>query len=180
MIDLNNPDLSFILLSSKKIDDLISVLYTKEFQVTPIKGYYRGNYEDSVIAWGNFDNDQLRNEIIFLLDIFNQDSGFIKYFAHTEVMKIFRDGQERPMSQTMYNTDDENMSYLVNGLSFSFVEKRRYWSPKSVDELKTGMIVEYFNNNRWNQKVVKNPKQEWSDMWSLLSKYDKLRVASKN
>jgi hypothetical protein len=95
-------------------------------------------------------------------------------------MKIFRDGQERPMSQTMYNTDDDNMSYLVNGLSFSFVEKRRYWSPKSVDELKTGMIVEYFNNNRWNQKVVKNPKQEWSDMWSLLSKYDKLRVASKN
>ena len=41
------------------------------------------------------------------------------------------------------------------------------------------MIVEYLNNNKWNQKKVENPKQEWDDMYKLLSKYDKLRVVSK-
>lgn len=176
MIDLNNPKLSFILLSSKKIDDLISVLYTRDFTVIPIKGYYEGIFEDSVIAYSDLDNDTLRNEIILLLDIFHQDCGFIKYVGHTEVTKIYSDGSERPMSVTLYNTDDKNVSYLLNGVSFSFVENKRYWKPTKLEDFKTGMIVEYFTNNKWNEKVVQNPTQDWNDMFMLLCKYDKLRV----
>lgn len=180
MIDLNNPNLSFILLSSNKIDDLISVLYTRNFSVVPIKGYYKGNYEDSVIAYSDIDNNELRNHILILLNLFNQDCGFIKYLGHPEVTKIFKDGSERSMSVTLYNTDDENISYLLNGISFSFVEKVRYWKPTKLDDFKSGMIVEYFNGNRWSEKIVINPVQDWNDSLMLLCKYDKLRVVKDN
>jgi hypothetical protein len=180
VIDLNNPNLSFILLSSNKIDDLISVLYTKDFSVVPIKGYYRGNFEDSVIAYSDIDNNELRNQILILLNLFDQNCGFIKYLGQSEVTKISKDGTEREMSVTLYNTDDENMSYLFNGTSFSFVEKVRYWKPTKLDDFKSGMIVEYFNGNRWNQKIVINPVQDWKDSLMLLCKYDKLRVVKDN
>lgn len=180
MIDLNNPNLSFILLSSNKIDDLISVLYTKDFSVVAIKGYYKGNYEDSVIAYADIDNNELRNQILILLNLFGQDCGFIKYLGQSEVIKISKDGSERSMQLTLYNTDDENISYLLNGTSFSFVEKVRYWKPTKLDDFKTGMIVEYFNGNRWNEKIVINPVQDWNDSLMLLCKYDKLRVVKDN
>ena len=42
------------------------------------------------------------------------------------------------------------------------------------------MIVEYFNNNQWSEKVVENPNDEWERMYKLLLKYDKVRVQSMN
>ena len=41
------------------------------------------------------------------------------------------------------------------------------------------MIVEYLNNNKWFEKKIENPVDEWNRMFKLLSKYDKLRVALK-
>ena len=42
------------------------------------------------------------------------------------------------------------------------------------------MLVEYLNNNKWYQKTVEDPNSEWDDIWKLLIKYDKVRVASFN
>lgn len=179
MIDLSNSKLSFILLSSDKLDDMVSILYAKDYQIIPIKGYYQGQYEDSAMALSNIDNDELRKDLIFLLNHFHQDCGIIKYIGETNAKKVFRDGSEKPLGITLYNTDSENISYLYNGLSFSFVEQVRYWKPNKPEDFRIGMIVEYLNNNKWHQRKVENPKQEWDDMYKLLSKYDKLRVASK-
>ena len=51
MTGLEHKDSSFILLSSPKLDDMISILYAKEYQVLPIKGYYHGQYENSVMGY---------------------------------------------------------------------------------------------------------------------------------
>ena len=75
-----------------------------------------------------------------------------------------------------FNTDSENVSYLYRGLSFSFVESKRYWVPKSKEDFKVGMIVEYFNNNQWNKKQILDLDQEFDKMYNLLIKYNKLRV----
>lgn len=179
MIDLSNSKLSFILLSSDRLDDMISILYAKDYQIIPLRGYYQGQYEDSAMALSSIDNDELRKDLIFLLNQFHQDCGIIKYIGETNAKKVFRDGSEKPMGITLYNTDSENISYLYNGLSFSFVEQVRYWKPTKIEDFRVGMIVEYLNNNKWYQKKVENPKQEWDDMYKLLSKYDKLRVVSK-
>lgn len=179
MIDLSNSKLSFILLSSDRLDDMVSILYAKDYQIIPIKGYYKGQYEDSAMALSNIDNDELRKDLIFLLNHFHQECGIIKYIGETNAKKVFRDGSEKPMGVTLYNTDSENISYLYNGLSFSFVEQVRYWKPTKPEDFRVGMIVEYLNNNKWCQRKVENPKQEWEDMYKLLSKYDKLRVVSK-
>lgn len=178
MIDLNSPKLSFILISSESLDDMMSILWAKDYQIIPIKGYYKGQYENSALAFSSVDNDELRKDLIFLLNHFHQDCGFIKYFGESGVKKVFSDGSEKPMGITLYNTDDENISYLYNGLSFSFVEQVRYWKPTKVEDFKVGMIVEYLNNNKWYQKTVEDPKNDWDKMFKLLTKYDKVRVVS--
>lgn len=179
MIDLTNPKLAFMLLSSERLDDMVSILYAKNYQILPIQGYYQGQYENSVMAFSNIDNDELRKDLIFLLNHFHQDCGIIKYSGETGAKKIFNDGSEKPLGIALYNTDSDNISYLYNGLSFSFVEQVRYWKPNKLEDFKVGMIVEYLNNNKWYQKKVENPEKDWKDMFMLLSKYDKLRVASK-
>jgi hypothetical protein len=175
MNGLESVQSSYIILSADRLNEMISVLYSKEYQILPIQGYYKGNFEDSVIAWGP-DNDSLRRDAIFLLDHFNQDCAIVKYQGDSNAKKVFFDGSEQPLGLLMYNTDSENKSYLHNGVSFSFVEAKRYWVPKTMDDLKVGMIVEYMNNNKWYEKKIQNPKDEWDRMYKLLLKYDKLRV----
>lgn len=178
-MDLTNKNLSFILLSSDKIESMLSILYAKDYQILPIKGFYRGQYENSALAFSDVDNDDLRKELIFLLNHFDQECGIIKYKGESNAKKLFSDGSEKPMGIVLYNTDSDNISYLHNGVSFSFVEQVRYWKPNKLEDFKVGMIVEYLNNNKWFEKKIENPVDEWDRMFKLLSKYDKLRVALK-
>lgn len=178
MLNLSSPELSFILLSSDKLDDMMSILWSKNYQIIPIQGYYQGNYEDSALAFLNVDNDELRKDLIFLLNHLKQDCGIIKYRGETGAKKIFKDGSEKPLGIVLYNTDAENISYLYNGMSFSFVEQVRYWKPTCKEDIKVGMVVEYFNNKSWTKKQVKNLESEYKDLYELLIKYDKIRVAS--
>jgi hypothetical protein len=179
VIDLTNPKISYIVISSEKIDDIMSILYAKNYQIIPIKGYYQGQYEDSLMAFG-VDNDELRKDLIFLLNHFHQECGIIKYFGETGAKKVFPDGSEKPLGIVLYNTDSENISYLYNGISFSFVEQVRYWKPKKQEDFSVGMLVEYMNNNKWYEKRVVNPTEEYNKLYKLMIKYDKIRVASTN
>jgi hypothetical protein len=179
MVGLEHQNATFILLSSDRIEDMISILYAKEYNVIPIKGYYKGQFEDSVMAYAMIDNDTLRNDVIFLLNHFHEDCAIIKYQGDKNAKKIFKDGSEIPLGIVMYNTDDDNMSYLYNGTSFSFVESKRYWKPTKKEDFKIGMLVEYFNKDKWYERRVENPNDEYEKLYKLLIKYDKVRVASK-
>jgi hypothetical protein len=177
VINLSDKNIQYILLSSNKIDDMISILWAKEYNVVSIDGYYRGQYEKAALAFSDISNDELRKDLIFLLNHFGQECGIIKYSGETGAKKIFNDGSEKPLGIVLYNTDSDNMSYLHNGLSFSFVEQVRYWKPNKKEDFKIGMLVEYFNNNKWYSKKVENPNDEWEKMFKLLTKYEKVRVA---
>lgn len=180
MLGLEQPNTSYMLISSPdNLDQIISVLYAKNYQILPIKGYFEGKFEDSVMAFGRVDNDDLRNDALFLLNHFNEKNAILKYLGESEAKKVFMNGSEAPMEIVMYNTNESNKSYIHSGISFSFVEKTRYWKPKSQEDLKIGMVVEYQNNNKWHERIVRNPKEEWEKLYMLLAKYDKVRIASK-
>ena len=176
MSGLEQPNTSYLIMSAENMDALTAVLWAKEYQILPIKGYYEGQFEDSVMAYKQVDNEELRRDAILLLDKYGQESAIVKYLGETEPRKIFYNGDEKPLGVVMFNTDSNNKSYLHNGVSFSFVEKARYWIPKNKHDLKPGMIVEYMNNNKWHQKRIHDLDQEWERMFNLLAKYEKLRV----
>ena len=177
MIGLEQSNTSYLILSA--INDMVSILYAKDYQLVPIKGYYRGQYEDLVIAFGKDDNDELRKDILFLLDHCKHDSAIIKYTGETNAKRILKDGSEDLLCLDMYNTDSDRLSYLYEGYSFSFIEAVRYWKPTKKEDFKVGMIVEYLNNNKWYEKKIENPSDEYEKLYKLLVKYDKVRIASK-
>lgn len=179
-MNLQNPNISYLILPSGNIDDMTSVLYAKEYQILPLQSYYKQSFNESAMGYSDVDNDTLRRDTLFLLNHFHQESAIIKYKGETTPKKIFRDGSERILELNMYNTNDELVSYLYRGLSFSFADAKRYWSPKSKDDFKSGMVIEYFNNNQWNERIVENPNIEWDKLYKLLTKYEKVRVQSKN
>lgn len=178
MIDLSNPKISYVIITSSKLEDIISILYAKNYQIIHIKGYYHGQYEDSIIAFGS-DNDELRSDVLFLLNHFKENCAIIKYYGESSAKKLYFDGSEKLLGIVLYNTDSSKMSYLYNGVSFSFVEQARYWKPTKKEDFKVGMIVEYFNNNKWFTKTVEDPNNEYEKLYKLFIKYDKIRVASK-
>lgn len=177
-MNLEQPNVSYAIISSDKLNDMTSILYANDYKVIPIKGYYRGQFEESVITYGT-DNDSIRKDILFLLNHFDQECAIIKYIGESNAKKIFKDGSEKPLGIIMYNTDAENRSYLYDGVSFSFVEKARYWSPNKKEDFKIGMIVEYMNNNKWFEKKVENPDSEYEKLYKLLIKHNKIRVSVK-
>lgn len=178
-MNLENPNISYVILSNDNVDSIQTYLYSKEYQVLPLQTYYKEQFDDSTLGWGDVDNNTLRKDVVFLLNYFQVESAIIKYKGETSPKKIFRDGSEKLLEVYMYNTDSEKISYLYMGLSFSFVEAKKYWMPKKKEDFRQGMIIEYFNNSQWNEKIVFDLDTEWDKMYKLLVKYDKIRVLSK-
>jgi hypothetical protein len=176
MLNLKDVNSSFLIASSDDINGLISYLYSRDYHLIDMKGYYQGKFENSVLAFTNNSPDELRMDCIHIMNYFNQDCLIIKYKGEAGAKKIFKDGQEKPMGILMYNTDSENKSYIYDGISFSFVEKQLYYFPKKKDDFKVGMIVEYFNKDKWIKKQVINPEMEYNKMYNLLVKYNKIRI----
>ena len=110
------------------------------------------------------------------MDKFQIDSVIVKYNNQSEVVRIYNDGSEKNLELTIYDSNLENRSYFYDGISFTFTEKKRFFFPKKKDDLKNGMIVEYFNNNKWTKKEILNINIEYDRMFKLLMKYEKLRI----
>lgn len=190
MFNLSDPNISYLLISPEKSNNLpsdnnlncekvCSILYSKDYTVIPVTGYYENKYEKSFIAINPSDNDSLRFDAIYLMDKFEQESVIVKYKGEEVATKVEADGSEKPMSVAIYDSDSKNKTYLHNGVSFSFVEKKRYFFPKKKEDLKNGMVIEFFNNNKWTQRQVINVESEYDKMFKLLIKYEKVRVECK-
>lgn len=159
-------------------DKLSNILYANEFTLLPIKGYYNEKFENSCLASpNNIDNDDLRKIAIRIIDEFDQDSVIIKYYGETYAKRLSKDGSERPLGMVLYNTEDSsNKSYIFNGMSFSFVEQKRYYFPNSKTDFKIGMIVECFSGDKWIEMKVENVELEYNDIYKLMIKYEKVRI----
>lgn len=177
-MNLSDKKISYMIISSNELDDMMDVLWAKDYKVIPIKGYYKGHYENCAISYSpTINNDELKNEISFLLKHFKQESIIVKYLGESDALKVLNNGTEKALDISMYNNDFENKSYLLNGISFSFLEKKRYWKPKSKDDLKIDMIIEYNNKGKWYSKKVKNPSEDYDRFLKLFIKHEKVRVA---
>jgi hypothetical protein len=177
MNSLENKNSSYLIISSKRLNEVISILYAKEYKITMMKEYFNGEFNDVILACG-VDNESLRRDSIFILNQLHEDSAIIKYSGENSVKRVNFNGTEEPMDLLLFNTDSNYKSYIYEGVSFSFKESKRYWIPKNMNDLKIGMVVEYLNNNKWCQKIVQDPTSEWEKLYKLLIKYDKLRVSA--
>lgn len=175
-MNLTAINISYLIFSSNKMSDISSILWAKDFRIISMQVFFKNQYEEAIIASSSIDNDELRKEAIFVLNHLNLDYAIIKYNGEEDARKIFPDGSEELVELVMYNTDDRLKSYIHNGLSFSFKDKNRYWKPTKKEQFKEGMLVEYLNNNKWNQREVKNPSKEYDEFFRLLIKYDRLRI----
>jgi hypothetical protein len=181
MYSLENKNISFILISShNNLSGISSYLYSQGYTILPIKEYYRGTLNDSIIAYHQRpDNNVMRGDIIRIIDSFGGESIITKYFGEEEIKKVESTGNEIGMELLLYNTDSLKKSYIHNGISFSFQEKMTYKYPKSESDFKRGMIVEYLSGDEWKERVVSNPELEFKKMYSLLIKYNKIRIPNK-
>lgn len=175
-MNLDNVNSSYIITSSNNIESLRSFLFGKGYSIIDITGYYNGEFEESVIAWSPINNEELKKDAKKILEIFNQDSLILKTVGNKNPTKLFRTGKERELGVIMYNTDNSNKSYLYNGISFSFQEKKSYKFLKEEFEFKKGMVVECESRDGWVEKEIKEPSIEYKNVYSILVKYNKVRI----
>jgi len=188
MFQLINPKLSFILINPEvsnatnlennwNCERLCSVLYSKDFTVIPIRELYQDKYSRAFLGISpNTNNDLIRQEALQILEFLDIEEAIIKYIDSESPTKITKSGEETPLTFSVYESDDNSKIYIHDGVSFSFRESTRYFFPKKKDHLKSGMVVEYYNNNKWNKKQIVKLDEEFDKMYNLLIKYDKLRI----
>jgi hypothetical protein len=189
MFNLTDPSISFILISPEikgyshldnnlNCERLCSVFYSKDYTVVPLQGYHKKSFEKSFLGLSPAtNNDEIRSDVLHILEFLDIKSAIIKYLGEKDPIKIDKNGQETLLSFSVYESGEESKIYIHNGVSFSFKEQKRYFFPKKKADLKQGMDVEYFNNNKWNSKKIVHLEQEFDKMYNLLIKYEKLRVA---
>lgn len=187
MFNITDYNTSFILMSPERTDasimenkfycdKLLNMLYSKSYTVIPLVSYEGGLYEKVYISISPYDNDQTRMDAIFFMNEFLQGSSIVKYREEDTPKKIQYDGSEIPLSINIYESDMNKKVYIHNGISFSFAEMKKYFFPQKKEDLKSGLIIEYFSNNRWVPKKIGNLDMEYNNMYKLLMKYEKVRL----
>jgi hypothetical protein len=157
-------------------DKVCNILYSKDYTIFPINEYCNGVYSKSFIAVSNDSNDKLRRDSIYLIDEFNKDSIIVKYKDEELPKRILNNGSERLLGINAYDGDFNSRAYVYNNSAFCFVEQKRYKVLSDKTQLRKGMVVEFFNNEKWTERKVDNVDIEYERMYKLLIKYQKLRV----
>lgn len=156
-----------------------SLLYNREYSLISLTGYSGGKWNKSYLAYNNKDNQTLREDALFILEMTNQKEIAIKYEGDTKLRLINIDGGESTLSLQNYSENSNSYKvYIYNGYYFSLVPEARYFMIESKNQIKTGMKLEFFNNDRWNEKVVYDVDKEFENMYKLLIKYKKLRAVA--
>lgn len=184
-MNLNDKEISYVIISSyvdlnssvqNKIsyEKLCTILYAKEYNIIEINSYYEGKYEKSVIGFNNLESEKLKTDVLYLMNEFDQKSAIIKY-TNEDPIKLIKNGVEIPLKLSVYGSNFNDKVYIYNGLSFSFEEMKKYKYPKEKKDLKSGMTIEFFNNDSWIERVISDVDTEYDKMYKLLIKYEKLR-----
>lgn len=192
MLNLNDKNIHYIIITANKngvgteMNErrnslLEDSLFRRDYRVVKIGGIYEGIEEASFLAFKDtsvIENNEIRYDVIELMDQFEQESTIVKYIGDETPTKVSVDGSENPMGLVKYTGDTENRSYFYEGVSFSFSERKRYYTPKKESDFKKGMVVEYFNDNKiWVEKEVVNPVKEYNNMYKVLIKYNRIRCS---
>lgn len=183
---LDDPFINYIIISAyqSKEDDIKNRLAFSRLQDKLIYKDFTilemGGVQPSYLAYKDCDNDELRYDAIELMDSMKQEFVIVKYKGETEAKKILFDGRENLLGIVGYNGNENNHNFFVEGVSFSFEPRKRYYKPNGLKDFKEGMIVEILNNDgQWIEKRVKDPEVEYERMYKLLSKYNKIRIEQK-
>ena len=178
LLDRNS---SYFILPGDRWSQTISYLYSKEYTLLEVLSIdNNGNRNKSIFSYNNSSDIEMKKDVVFLLEHFNLEHAFIKYNNQPDnIYKIYKDGNQVKVELKLYEQSSYSDTYVLGELTFSFTSSDIYIPITEKKQLVKGMEIEYFNNNKWNKKIVENIDLEWSKLYSLLSKYDKLRFKEK-
>ncbi len=162
--------MKYIISSIDENSNLISYLYSREYQLKDIKKNSNGVLNNSIIAFTNLSDDELRKDALHIMEFFNIDHIIIKY--DNEIKNVYRDGKELSLDITR---DINETSYICDYDIFSFIPKKQYIYPKIKSQLSNNMIVEMLLNNKWVNHKIENLDIEYENIFNLMIKYEKLR-----
>lgn len=179
-MNLNEPRISYIILSSDNIEAVESYLLATGFDIIYLLKN-KGKNKKAILAYYDVDdktNDSLREYILFLLEEFKIKNAIIKYKFETKPKLITVNGEEIKLElKSLTNEFDNDIPYYnYNQYFFYFVREKEYFSPTKKEDLKLGMVVEYLNKNEWIKYKIKNPSIEYDRLFKLLMKYNKVRI----
>ena len=184
---LDDPYINFIIVSSYRsdksdLDNRISFqklndsLLLRDYIVIEISGD-----KPACLAYKECDNNELRYDAIEIMDLYKQEYVIVKYKGEEESRKVTFEGKETLLGVVGYQGDESKHNFYVEGLAFSFEERKRYWIPKNQSQIKNGMIVELLDNNGdWIEKEVVDSDLEYHRLYRLMIKYNKMRIAYKD
>lgn len=162
-IDINNMAVKYL--------DFLNYT-TKEI----IHLYSNGVTKKSTIIYGKHDNNEIRSDIINIMNKFDIDYGIVKYYKMNDWVKLLKSGEEIPLNMSYYDGGAYNDLYIINLNAIKFEKGVRYWQPRGINDIKPGMEIEYYNNGVWKKHIVEDPVEEYKNMIGLLIKYNKIRI----
>jgi hypothetical protein len=136
------------------------------------------NYSTSFITFDEqSNNNKLRSDALKILTDFQLESVVIKYSGEDKPKLLLKDGSERLLELQLYESDNADRTYTqTDGITFSFRHLKRYYFPTKKEDFKKDMVVELHNDNKWIEYVVGDVDTEWTDIYKLFAKYEKIRI----
>lgn len=169
-----NKDSKYILVVPNKVNSSANYLWGIGY----IVDFFKNNEgKDCIIAYHpDFDNQRMNLDVLIMQKHSLLENAFIKYLGNEYITSIDSNGKEIPNKIDYYNTSESINYFILNDLVFSFLPMKRYFYPKDKSSFKQGMVVELFNNNKWQEKIIENVDDDFDNFLKLFISHNKVRI----
>lgn len=179
---LNDPSIKFISLGVKQNSNAVANwLNANGYDVVK---FNQVHLNEEKICWMGISTEKTNNDVRFdaikLLFHLNESMAIVKYGGEYTAKGLYANGSEFIIGIDKWddNPDKNTWGMVREGLFFSFKKKKRYYYIKEENELSKNLIVEIKDNKgNWKERLVLDPELEWENMYQLLSKYERVRIA---
>ena len=171
-------DVSYIIISDTNIDNISSYLYSRDYKLIEMTKFKDGTFTDCLVGITEKIKSDVMSDINHISNHFKLQFVIAKFFGDECPVRLNENGTIDDLDLIMYDTNLDLDSYIKDGVSFSFVKKKKYSYPKEKKDFKVDMIIECYSSNGWIEKIVKDVDSEFDSIYSILSKFDRVRVSN--
>lgn len=148
-----------------------SFLYSRDITFGPIQQIIAGENKEAIICQGTnilYEGD-LPNKIIDACGI----ESYIKCKDYK--FTLTNKNIEIPLELTDTFVEAPEFHFIISNTPIQLVKGSRYSIISEKNEIYSGQLLEIWSGTKWIDSVVENIDRDWENLYSLLSKYKRVR-----
>jgi hypothetical protein len=152
-----------------------SILYSRNWFIRNISKVNDSVMSEAIFCY-TLDDVNLKSEALYLLQKTGLRHCVVSMMGVTSILT--RSNETIKISRIVDENDIRPviLYFIIQNMPYRFVREKTYHIVSVREDLQTGSQVQVLDGQVWVDMVVEDLDKEWKDLYSILSKYGRVRI----